>query len=231
MWSCIYGAARKFKDTSIQIVRKKSESDPTMFIWISRSSLNTALLAVDALNLRCRMDDISDPKFRVMSALYISDKTSFLLGCLPMMQPRLPKLKIPLVCPILIGLRLILRRGLAWWWDMMSSRYGSYLRKCDARRIRRFFCRDCGKHFSEATSTFEYRQRRRDINFDIFKQLASNTSLRRTAFLVGAAEKQLIADDLLWPSRILLSEWAAQNHTPSLGESSLMIWSRLFTQN
>ncbi len=109
-------------------------------------------------------------------------------------------------------------------------RYGSYLRKCDARRIRRFFCRDCGKHFSEATSTFEYRQRRRDINFDIFKQLASNTSLRRTAFLVGAARKTIDRGTYFDESHPFIRVSCSKSY-PLFGESSLMIWSRPFTQN
>ena len=67
--------------------------------------------------------------------------------------------------------------------------YGTFRRRCDQRLIRRFHCRDCDCTFSEATLTLEFRQKKRAINLPLFKQLCSNTSMRRSAVLIGIARK------------------------------------------
>lgn len=66
---------------------------------------------------------------------------------------------------------------------------GAFLRACDGVMVRRFICQECRRTFSEATSTLEYRQRKRDINEPLFKLLASNNSMRRSAILIGVARK------------------------------------------
>ena len=60
---------------------------------------------------------------------------------------------------------------------------GSYMRTCDRKKIRRYKCLDCQRSFSDATVTFEYRQRKRDINLRLFELLSSSVSLRRSARL------------------------------------------------
>lgn len=61
---------------------------------------------------------------------------------------------------------------------------GSFRRACDRRIIKRYKCFDCLRSFSDATVTFEYRQKRRDINLRLFELLSSCVSLRRSAKLV-----------------------------------------------
>lgn len=67
--------------------------------------------------------------------------------------------------------------------------HGKFLRRCDLTKVKRFYCKACKVTFSEATVTFEFRQKKRDINLPLFKQLSSNTSMRRSAILVGTTRK------------------------------------------
>ena len=68
-------------------------------------------------------------------------------------------------------------------------RAGIFRRASSAKPIQRFFCHDCKKGFSDATITFEYRQRRRDLNLPLFKALASNISMRRAAINYSTTRK------------------------------------------
>jgi hypothetical protein len=43
-------------------------------------------------------------------------------------------------------------------------------------------CKHCGRTFSDATLTHEYRQRRRDINALLYSMLSSHSTMRRAAF-------------------------------------------------
>ena len=58
---------------------------------------------------------------------------------------------------------------------------GSYFRKNDSRRIRRFVCRACGLYFSSATFSPNYRQKKRRINHAIAPLMCSLVSQRRMA--------------------------------------------------
>ena len=73
---------------------------------------------------------------------------------------------------------------------------GYYKRACDSRFIQRFQCKICLKKFSCATEKLEYRQQKRRENPLIFKMLASNVSMRRTAKILklsrGTVERRLI---------------------------------------
>lgn len=60
-------------------------------------------------------------------------------------------------------------------------RDGQFWRKSDGRWISKFFCRRCGKHFSNATFAPEYRQKKRHKNHIIKKGLAERASIRGTA--------------------------------------------------
>lgn len=66
---------------------------------------------------------------------------------------------------------------------------GSFMRPSDGVRLRRFFCRECGRGFSDATRTLEYRQRKRYINKFLFVLLSSNNSMRRSAIITRVARK------------------------------------------
>lgn len=66
---------------------------------------------------------------------------------------------------------------------------GSFKRASREAPIRRYLCFDCGKGFSEATLTREYRQRKRHLNDPLFKLLSSCVSMRRSAKLLGTARR------------------------------------------
>lgn len=63
------------------------------------------------------------------------------------------------------------------------KRFGIFVRVSDRRRVKRYRCLDCKRTFSDATSTFEYRQRKRNINQYLFELLVSKVSMRRAAKL------------------------------------------------
>jgi transposase-like protein len=60
---------------------------------------------------------------------------------------------------------------------------GVFKRASNPEPIQRYQCLECNKSFSDATFSPEYRQRRRDINGDLFRFLVSNVSMRRAAML------------------------------------------------
>lgn len=61
---------------------------------------------------------------------------------------------------------------------------GRFYRKSDRHWIQRFRCPHCGKNFSLATHSPSYKQKKRHLNVLVLRQLASGTSLRRTARLL-----------------------------------------------
>lgn len=58
---------------------------------------------------------------------------------------------------------------------------GKFKRKSDQVCLQRYFCRHCRKHFSEASFSPCYNQKKRHFNSSIFHFLASGGTLRRTA--------------------------------------------------
>lgn len=62
-------------------------------------------------------------------------------------------------------------------------RHGRFYRTSDSKSVERFLCKHCGKTFSKATLDPCFRQKKRQKNREIFEQLASGTSQRRTARL------------------------------------------------
>jgi transposase-like protein len=67
--------------------------------------------------------------------------------------------------------------------------YGVFRRASSGLVIQRYKCFGCERTVSDATLTHEYRQRKRDINEKLFKQLVSLTSMRRSAILIGVSRK------------------------------------------
>ena len=65
-----------------------------------------------------------------------------------------------------------------------AIRYGRFYRQSEARWIQRFKCRECGRNFSHATGTLEFRQKKRRVNLPLLKLLSSGVSMRRCAFLL-----------------------------------------------
>ena len=62
---------------------------------------------------------------------------------------------------------------------------GYYFRKDDSRLIARFKCNACGKRFSHATHSLEWRQKKRRVNQLLYKILASGVSMRRAAKILN----------------------------------------------
>ena len=61
---------------------------------------------------------------------------------------------------------------------------GTYKRSVDQATVQRYRCADCGKTYSDATNSLEYKQIRRDINMPAFALLSSAGTLRRSAILL-----------------------------------------------
>jgi transposase-like protein len=66
---------------------------------------------------------------------------------------------------------------------------GAYWRRSDYRKIKRYKCRICKKTYSSATNNPAKYQKRRDINGELIRLLASSVSLRRSAHLLGVTYK------------------------------------------
>ena len=66
---------------------------------------------------------------------------------------------------------------------------GKFQRKDDSKWIQRYRCKSCGGRFSSATFSDFYRQKKRRINSTLFKNLASNMSMRRCAQNLGIDKK------------------------------------------
>lgn len=61
---------------------------------------------------------------------------------------------------------------------------GFYRRKSDSRRIQRFRCLNCNRHFSHATGHLAFGQNKRQMNERLRKLICSGVSLRRSAILL-----------------------------------------------
>ena len=70
-------------------------------------------------------------------------------------------------------------------------RNGSYFRKSDSKRIRRFLCGDCHHSFSYATRNACFRQKRRRLNPKIEKLIVSGVSQRQMARVLGTTRKTI----------------------------------------
>ncbi len=62
---------------------------------------------------------------------------------------------------------------------------GTFIRKEDSKVIQRFRCKSCGRRFSSSSFSPNYRQKKRRINHELVKLLASNVSMRRAARLLA----------------------------------------------
>lgn len=72
--------------------------------------------------------------------------------------------------------------------DVITS-YGTFFRKSDQTRQLRFRCKPCRKHFSLATFSPCYRQKKRHLNQRLYEELVSGVSQRRAAFLLKLNRK------------------------------------------
>src|SRR2546430_1236598 len=60
-------------------------------------------------------------------------------------------------------------------------RHGSYYRSSDRRKVPRYLCRNCETTFSDATFDPAFGQKKRQLNFAIWKDFDSVVNLRRVA--------------------------------------------------
>lgn len=64
---------------------------------------------------------------------------------------------------------------------------GRFYRRSDSRTVQRYLCKCCKKHFSQATFSACYRQKKRRLNGIIKASLCSAMSMRRLARIYGAS--------------------------------------------
>ena len=68
---------------------------------------------------------------------------------------------------------------------------GFFIRESDNKRIQKYYCKTCSKHFSEQTLSYDYRLRKRYINQRTFRLLCKGMSQRATALLLGVKQKAI----------------------------------------
>jgi transposase-like protein len=67
--------------------------------------------------------------------------------------------------------------------------FGSFTRKSDSKKLRRWQCKKCFRTFSDATFSTCYRQHKRRVNSTLMKLLSSGVSQRRSAIILGITRK------------------------------------------
>lgn len=71
-------------------------------------------------------------------------------------------------------------------------RKGSFYRGHDRRFITRYFCKQCGRHFSSSTHSPDYRQKRPSLNPRVVELFSSSMSQRRMALYLKANPKTIV---------------------------------------
>lgn len=62
---------------------------------------------------------------------------------------------------------------------------GFFFRANDSRKIQRYKCKVCGTKFSNATFSLAKNQKKRRVNYPLFKLICSGMSMRRAAYCLG----------------------------------------------
>ena len=71
-------------------------------------------------------------------------------------------------------------------------RKGSFFRSRDRRFITKYWCKNCGRHFSASTHSPDYRQKKRDLNSVVTRLFSSGVSQRRMATLLQVNPKTVV---------------------------------------
>ena len=82
---------------------------------------------------------------------------------------------------------------------------GSYLRKCDSHKVKRYYCKDCKHKFSDATGTLEFGQHKRRENPIIQRLLGAVVSMNEISRVVRVNPKT-VARKLIYLSQKCLLE-------------------------
>ena len=75
------------------------------------------------------------------------------------------------------------------------------MRKCDSRQIRRYYCKDCGRKFSDATGTLEFRQHKRRENPIIRKLFGAVVSMNEISRILRINPKTVARKLLYWSKK------------------------------
>jgi transposase-like protein len=94
-----------------------------------------------------------------------------------------------------------------------TLRKGSFVRKCDGLKVKRFFCKNCLKWFSDQTSKSTFRLKKKKELKNVELLLVSGVSKRRIALLtrlnratVQRYSQALSSDALAWQKNFLSSK-------------------------
>jgi len=68
-------------------------------------------------------------------------------------------------------------------------KYGSFYRISDRKKVQRFYCKPCDNHFSVATLSKCYLQKKRQLNHKVARQLVAGTSQRECARILKINNK------------------------------------------
>lgn len=71
-------------------------------------------------------------------------------------------------------------------------RKGSYWRRSDGQRVRRYLCKGCRKSFSSGIRNPCFRQKKRDVNFKLSRLQTSGVSQRRAALILRVNRKTVV---------------------------------------
>ena len=71
-------------------------------------------------------------------------------------------------------------------------RHGTYLRRSDSRKIKRFFCKICHQSFSSSTLRTDYYQKKRRLTPVLRRLLVSGISQRRAALVLRVDRKTVV---------------------------------------
>lgn len=72
------------------------------------------------------------------------------------------------------------------------TKFGQFYRKSDRKTVQRYFCRPCKRHFSVATLSPCYRQKKRHINSKVVQLLVGGVSQREGSKILGITRNTFV---------------------------------------
>lgn len=75
--------------------------------------------------------------------------------------------------------------------DQQIQKRGFFIRGSDKKKVQKYYCKTCSKHFSEQTLSYDYRLRKRYINQKTFRLLCKGVSQRGIALLLRTKQKAI----------------------------------------